>query len=53
MAKRAQRNEVVVCMIAQLAPVLDVMDLKIAHRAACLAFPAIPLQDAAAQSAIR
>jgi len=48
MATGAQRDEVLVCIIAQLAPVLDVVDLEIGHRAACLTLPAISLQDAAA-----
>jgi hypothetical protein len=40
-------------VIAQLAPLLNVMDLKIIHSPAPLATPAIPLQDFPAELTIR
>jgi hypothetical protein len=44
-AGRAEGNEILIGIVAQLAPVLDVMDLEIRHGAARLTFPAVPLQN--------
>ena len=52
MARRAKGNQIVGRVIAQSAPRLNVMDLKILHPTASLATPAVSLQDFAAQLAI-
>ena len=52
MAQRAEGNEILGSVIAQSAPWLNVMDLKILHAPARLASPAITPQDFAAELAI-
>ena len=49
----AKNYEIVYCVIPQVAPPLNVMDLKILHAPARLATPAISLQDFTAKLAIR
>jgi hypothetical protein len=53
MARRAEDNQILGCVITQLAPPLNVMDLKIFHSPARLAAPAISLQYFPAELAIR
>jgi hypothetical protein len=48
----AKSYEILSSVIAQLAPPLNVMDLKIVHLPAGLATPAISLQDFPAELAI-
>jgi hypothetical protein len=45
----AKSYEILGCVIAEAAPRLDVMDLKIFRSPADLAAPAIPLQDFTAE----
>jgi hypothetical protein len=52
MARRAEGDQILGSVIAQSAPRLNVMDLKILHAPARLATPAISLQDFAAELAI-
>ncbi len=52
MARCAESDQILGSVIAQSAPRLNVMDLKIFHAPARLATPAISLQDFAAELAI-
>jgi len=52
MARRAEGDQILGSVIAQLAPPLDMMDLKIFHSPARLATPAVSLQDFVAKLAI-
>ena len=52
MARRAEGDQILGSVIAQSAPRLNVMDLKIFHPPARLATPAVSLQDFAAELAI-
>ena len=45
MARRTEGDQILGCVIAQLAPPLDMMDLKIFHTTARLATPAVSLQN--------
>ena len=51
-ARNAKRYEILSRIIAQAAPRLNVMDLKIFRSPARLAAPAVPLQDFMAELAI-
>jgi hypothetical protein len=53
MASDVQGDEILIRIIAQAAPRLNVMDLKILHPPARLAMPAVSLQHFAAELAIR
>jgi hypothetical protein len=50
---RAKRNEILFGIMAQLAPRADVVNLKIARRAAILAAPSIASEHLAGELAIR
>ena len=52
MARCTEGNQILGSVIAQLAPRLNVMDLKIFHPPARLATPAVSLQNFAAKLAI-
>ena len=52
MARRAEGDQILGNVIAQSAPRLNVMDLKIFHSPARLTSPAVSLQDFAAELAI-
>ena len=52
MARRAESDQILGSVIAQSAPRLDVMDLKIFHSPARLATPAISPQNFTAKLAI-
>ena len=52
MARRAEGDQILGSVIAQSAPRLNVMDLKIFHAPARLATPAVSLQDFTAELAI-
>jgi hypothetical protein len=52
MATGTKSYEILSCVIAQSAPPLDVMDLKMFHASARLASPAVSLQDFVAELAI-
>ena len=52
MARRAEGDQILGSVIAQSAPRLNVMDLKILHSPARLATPAVSLQNFAAELAI-
>ena len=52
MARRAEGDQILGSVIAQSAPRLNVMDLKILHSPARLATPSISLQDLSAELAI-
>ena len=51
-AHDAKSYQILGCVIAELAPRLNVMDLKVFHSPADLATPAVPLQDFVAELAI-
>jgi hypothetical protein len=51
-AVRTQRNEIAIRITAQLAPLLDVVDLESGGGAISLAAPAISLQDLSAQAVV-
>jgi hypothetical protein len=53
MARRAESDQILCSVIAQPAPELDVMDLKILHVSAPLTTPAISFQNFATELAIR
>jgi hypothetical protein len=48
MARCAEGDQILGCVIAQSAPPLNMMDLKILHMPAPLATPAVSLQNFAA-----
>ena len=52
MARRAEGDQILGCVIAQSAPRLNVMDLKAFHPPARLASPAVSLQNFPAELAI-
>ena len=53
MARRAKGNQIVGRVIAQSAPWLNVVDLKILYASAPLATPPVPVQNFPAELAIR
>jgi hypothetical protein len=52
MTTGANRDQILYCVISQVAPPLDVMDFKIFQPSAPLATPTISLQDFTAKLAI-
>jgi hypothetical protein len=51
-ARGTKSYQILACVIAEAAPRLDVMDLKIFRSSAGLATPAVPLRDSTAELAI-